>query len=43
MGREVPWHQDGHFWPFRPLATCTIWLAHGSDRHGGNDFSIGRA
>ncbi len=26
-GREVPWHQDGHFWPFRPLATCTAWLA----------------
>lgn len=26
-GREVPWHQDGHFWPFRPLATCTLWLA----------------
>lgn len=26
-GHEVPWHQDSHFWPFRPLATCTIWLA----------------
>lgn len=26
-GREVPWHQDGNFWPFRPLATCTAWLA----------------
>ena len=21
-GLAVPWHQDGHFWPIRPLATC---------------------
>ena len=26
-GREVPWHQDGQYWPIRPLATCTVWLA----------------
>ena len=26
-GREVPWHQDGHYWPIRPLATCTVWVA----------------
>jgi phytanoyl-CoA dioxygenase PhyH len=26
-GREVPWHQDGQYWPIRPLATCTLWLA----------------
>src|SRR5215472_1363660 len=26
-GKEVPWHQDGHYWPIRPLATCTVWLA----------------
>ena len=26
-GLEVPWHQDGHYWPIRPLATCTAWLA----------------
>ncbi|MCP4381810.1 MAG: phytanoyl-CoA dioxygenase family protein [Hyphomicrobiales bacterium] len=26
-GLEVPWHQDGHFWPIRPLATCSLWLA----------------
>jgi hypothetical protein len=25
-GREVPWHQDGHYWPIRPLATCTAWV-----------------
>ena len=22
-GMAVPWHQDGHYWPIRPLATCT--------------------
>ena len=27
VGLEVPWHQDGHFWPIRPLATCTVWIA----------------
>lgn len=26
-GLEVPWHQDGAFWPIRPLATCSIWIA----------------
>ena len=26
-GLAVPWHQDGHFWPIRPLATCTVWIA----------------
>ena len=26
-GLEVPWHQDGHYLPIRPLATCTVWLA----------------
>ena len=26
-GMEVPLHQDGHYWPIRPLATCTVWLA----------------
>ena len=26
-GFETPWHQDGHYWPIRPLATCTIWVA----------------
>ena len=26
-GREVPWHQDGEYWPIRPLATCSVWLA----------------
>ena len=26
-GRTIPWHQDGHYWPIRPLATCTVWVA----------------
>ena len=26
-GFETPWHQDGHYWPIRPLATCTVWIA----------------
>lgn len=26
-GRAVPWHQDGRYWPLRPLATCSVWVA----------------
>ena len=26
-GMEVPMHQDGHYWPIQPLATCTAWVA----------------
>ena len=26
-GRRTPWHQDGEYWPVRPLATCTVWIA----------------
>ena len=26
-GVETPWHQDGEYWPIRPLATCTAWIA----------------
>ncbi len=26
-GREVPWHQDGRYWPMRPLETCSVWVA----------------
>ncbi len=26
-GMEVPWHQDGEYWPIRPLATVTVWIA----------------
>ena len=35
-GFETPWHQDGHYWPIRPLATCTVWVAiEHSDRDNG--------
>ena len=35
-GYETPWHQDGHYWPIRPLATCTVWVAlEASDRDNG--------
>lgn len=27
VGRKTPWHQDGEYWPVRPLATCTVWIA----------------
>lgn len=35
-GLEVPWHQDGHYWPIRPLATCTAWVAldHSTPENG---------
>lgn len=26
-GLEVPWHQDGQYWPIRPPATVTAWIA----------------
>jgi len=26
-GQATPWHQDGQYWPIRPLATCSVWLA----------------
>lgn len=27
VGRAVPWHQDGKYWPMRPLAACSVWIA----------------
>ena len=27
IGSITPWHQDGEYWPIRPLATCTVWIA----------------
>ena len=27
VGSKTPWHQDGEYWPMRPLATCTVWMA----------------
>ena len=26
-GNETPWHQDGEYWPIKPLESVTIWLA----------------
>lgn len=26
-GKATPWHQDGHYWPIRPLETVTAWIA----------------
>lgn len=26
-GQRTPWHQDGQYWPIRPLATCSVWIA----------------
>ncbi|MCE2492103.1 MAG: phytanoyl-CoA dioxygenase family protein [Alphaproteobacteria bacterium] len=25
--KVVPWHQDGCYWPIRPLESCTVWIA----------------
>jgi len=27
VGTRTPWHQDGEYWPIKPLATCTVWIA----------------
>ena len=26
-GGIVPWHRDGRYWPIRPLATASVWIA----------------
>ena len=26
-GQATPWHQDAEYWPIRPIATCTVWVA----------------
>ncbi|MEE9254640.1 MAG: phytanoyl-CoA dioxygenase family protein [Pseudomonadales bacterium] len=26
-GKRTPMHQDGAYWPIRPMATCTVWIA----------------
>ena len=26
-GMEVPMHQDCHYWPIKPMSTCSIWIA----------------
>ncbi len=27
VGKATPWHQDGEYWPIRPLASCSAWIA----------------
>ena len=27
VGKRVPWHQDGQYWPISPLVTCSVWVA----------------
>ena len=26
-GMAIPWHQDGQYWPMRPLRSVTMWIA----------------
>ena len=26
-GMAIPWHQDGQYWPLRPLKNVTVWVA----------------
>ena len=26
-GNETPWHQDGEYWPIKPLESVTVWLS----------------
>ena len=26
-GKETPWHQDGEYWPIKPLQSVTVWLS----------------
>ena len=27
IGKETPWHQDGEYWPIKPMASVTVWFA----------------
>ena len=27
LARGVPWHRDGRYWPIKPLATTSVWIA----------------
>ena len=26
-GKAIPWHRDGRYWPIKPLATTSVWIA----------------
>lgn len=35
-GKATAWHQDGQYWPIKPLATCSVWIAlDDSDQENG--------
>ena len=40
-GLETPFHQDGHYWPIRPLATCTAWIALDSSTRENGCLKVG--
>ena len=42
-GKETPWHQDGDYYPIRPLETLSIWVAidDASPENGGMRFIPG--
>ncbi len=27
LGKPIPWHQDGIYWPLKPMASVTVWIA----------------
>ena len=27
VGKEIPWHQDRHYWPIEPIINITAWIA----------------
>ncbi len=33
-GRPIPWHQDGIYWPLKPMASVTLWIALDEVREG---------
>jgi hypothetical protein len=33
-GKATPWHQDGEYWPIRPLKTTTVWVALDASTRG---------
>ena len=34
--KATPWHQDGLYWPMRPLRACSVWIAidHSTSENG---------
>jgi len=38
VGKKVLWHQDGSYWPLRPMNVLTIWVA--VDHAGPNNGAI---